>query len=187
MNPNNESKKGLLPSATSKKQRIVIFGGGLVLLLLILTVAFSVLFGGGGNGPLTLSMAQQHTELIRITEIGEEKARGQAAKNLATTTRLTLQSSEEEILAIANSVQKVDKKLLVLGQSAETDKTLTEAEQRSRFDEIFTVVMSEQLEVYRKDLQTAFDTSGSSKNKQFYATLYDQLGDIIDTASGAQN
>ncbi len=90
------------------------------------------------------------------------------------------------MLAIANSVQKVDQKLLVLGQSAETDKTLTEAEQRSQFDEVFTAVMSEQLEAYRKNLQMAFDTSGSTKNKQFYAGLYDQLGDIIDTASGVQ-
>lgn len=185
-NPQQPNKNGLIAGGNKKQRILIALGGGLVLLL-VFVVLFSVIFSGGSDKQLTLRLAQQHTELIRISEIGEDKARGQAAKNLATTTRLTLQSSETDILAIANNSQKVDSKLLAAGQNPETDETLTEAEQRSQFDEVFTEVVSEELQAYRSDLQQAFNISKSARNKQIYSQLYDQLGDIIDTASGAVN
>lgn len=186
-NSSQQNKKGALAGAGKGKRIAIVVGGGFILLMLIIII-FSLIFGGGGaDKQLTLRMAQQHTELIRITEIGEEKARGQAAKNLATTTRLTLQSAESDIVAIAGSGQKVDAKVLALGKDAATDKTLTEAEQRSQFDEVFTEVVSEELTAYRSDLERAFNSSKSAKNKQLYSNLHEQLGDIIDTASGVQN
>ena len=185
-NPDKPQKRSLLPGG-GKKRRILIAAAGGLVLLIVFYMIFSLVFSGDGNKELTLKMAQEHTELVRITEIGEEKARGQSAKNLATTTRLTLMSNQQAIIDIANKQQKVDKKLLAAGQDKDTDSKLEQAEQRSQFDEVFTQQLSEKLEAYREDLNTAFDQSKSSKNKQLYSELYQELGDIIDTAKGTGN
>lgn len=182
LDPQQPKKGGLLAGANKTKRMVIAAAGGLFLLTMFL-VLFSLILGGGGeNKRLALRLAQQHTELTRVAEIGEEKARGQAAKNLATTTLLTLQSSQPEILAIAGDV---DEKLLAGGQDAETDEVLTAAEQRSQFDEVFTEVLEEGITAYRNDLDTAFSSSSSSKNKEVYSKIYRQLGDIIGASSGS--
>ena len=184
-NPEQQPKKSLLPGG-SKKQRLIIAGIGGTVLLLIFLVVFSLLFNNDSGKQLSVRLAQQHTELIRVSEIGQDKARGQAAKNLAVTSLLTLRSSEAGILEIANSSQDVNDTLLEQGMDSDTDETLTEAEQRSQFDEVFTELLSEELQDYRTDLQEAYDASSKRSNKELYQTLYTQLGDIIETASGAQ-
>jgi Tfp pilus assembly protein PilN len=166
----------------SKKQRIMIAVGGGVALLIVIFMAVSLLFGGGENtAERSLKIAQLHTELIRVSELGQKSARSQTAKNLATNTNVTLLSDEAAVLAIANEDQKVSSKLLKAGQDSDTDKALTEAEQRNQFDEIFVPLLVAELKEYQSELKEAFENSNSKKNKQVYSDLYDDLTKIIET------
>ncbi|MDZ7785931.1 MAG: hypothetical protein U5L95_02310 [Candidatus Saccharibacteria bacterium] len=167
----------------SKKRRIMIVAGGGAVLLFVVIMLFSLIFGGsGGDSPeRTLRLAQMHTELVRVSEVGTDKARGQDAKNLANGTRLTLLSDQADIIAIAERNQDISSKLLAAGQDTETDETLTQAEQRSRFDEVFIPLLIEEIQEYQGELQAAHEASSSSSNKEVYSNLYDDLRKIVET------
>lgn len=171
----------------SKKKRIMIaIGGGSVLLIVLIIVA-SLLFGGGGDNTQTsLKLAQMHTELIRVSELGKERSRGQAAKNLATTTNLTLQSSEASIVAVASKEKKVATKLLSAGEDPKTDKTLTEAEQRSQFDDIFIPLLVDEIKEYQIVLKQTYESSKSKSNKATYEALFLDLNKIVQAAELSQ-
>ncbi len=167
----------------SKKQRIIAVAVGGVILLIVLLIGASLIFGGGSSSKETsLKLAQLHTELIRVSEIGMDKAQGQSAKNIATTTNLTLQSSLPTIMEIATKDQKIEKKLLAAGQDSKTDKTLTDAEQRSQFDEAFIELLVVEIKEYQKALTSAFEESKSKNNKAAYDDLFKNLKKITDTS-----
>lgn len=166
----------------SKVQRILIVVGGGVVLLIIGIVAFSLLSGGSNTSAQSLKIAQMHAELIRVSEIGVNKARTQAAKNLAITTQLTLASDQPAITDIANKDQKVTDKLLRAGQDADTDKALTEAEQRSQFDAVFTPLLVDEIREYAKELTAAVNASKSKSTKEAYQAVYDDLERIYSAA-----
>lgn len=173
---------GAKKAGPGKKQRIMIVVGLGVVLLIVGIIVSSFLFGGSNDSATrTLKLAQTHTELIRISELGMDKARGQAAKNLATTTNLTLLSEQSAIVSIAEKDQEITKKILSFGQNSDTDDTLTEAEQRSQFDEVFIELLVKEMEAYRQELEAAYDASNSNANKQTYQKLYDSLNKIIET------
>lgn len=180
----NEPNKKRGPT---KKQRIMIVSGGGLLLIIFIIMLFSLALGGGQDKAETsLKLAQMHTELIRVSEIGQDKARGQAAKNLATTTKLTLKSSEQDILGVASKYQEVKSKLLEAGEDPDTDKTLTEAEQRSRFDEVFIKTLTAEIKEYQVALSEAFESSRSKSNKQVYDSVFKDLKKITDAAELSQ-
>ncbi len=167
----------------SKKKRIMIVAGGGTILLLIAIIVSSLLFGGSGDSTQTsLKLAQLHTELLRVSELGKDSARGQAAKNLATTTNLTLLSTSDSIIALANKDQKVASKLLSAGVDAETDKALNEAEQRSQFDDVFIPLLVEEIKEYRLELSKAFESTSSKTAKQTYTEVYESLNKIISAS-----
>ncbi len=170
----------------SKRKRIMIVAGGAAVLLIIIFIGIFVLFGGGDSSSTSLNIAQKHTELIRVSELGQKTARGQAAKNIATTTNLTLLSSQAQINAIASKDQKVATKLLKAGQDAKTDTTLTEAEQRSQFDEVFIDLLVGEIKEYQIELKKAYESSNSKKNKETYSTLYDNLNKIVSATELSQ-
>src|SRR3990167_2153846 len=125
LDPSQQTKKTMLPSGNKKQRILIVLTGGAILLVLTV-VGFSLIFGGGSSEQ-SLQLAQKHTELIRIAQIGTEKAKDSKAKNLAITTKLTLQSSQPKVLKITN--QKAESKALLAGKNESTDKSLTEAEQ----------------------------------------------------------
>lgn len=171
----------------SKKKRIMIVAGGGIVLLLVIILGISLIFGGSsGDSPeRTLKLAQLHTELIRVSELGKKSARGQAAKNLATTTHVTLLSDEAIIVGLAEKDQKIPSKLLRAGQDAKTDEALTEAEQRTQFDQVFIPLLIDEIKEYQKELAAAYDASNSKSSRDIYNRVHTNLTRIIDAAEKA--
>lgn len=153
--------------------------GAMVLLLIVVTV-FALLFsGGGGNREQLVRLAQRHTEIIRIAEIGSEKSKGTEARNLAVTTRLSLQSSKSSLLEAVQKTGKVGNEELSAGRDQEVDADLEAAERNNRFDEVFIEVLSGHLTEYRAELQSAFTDSSNKNSKKVYSDIFGQVGALL--------
>lgn len=178
--PSKKSWLPQLPSGSNKRQRMLIIGGAVTIVLVIFSIMFSLIFGGNdGAKAETLKLAQEHTELMRVADIGIKSARGSDARNLATTVKLTLQSSNEQVVAIANKGQKVGNKELVLGKDTTTDEALTTALQTNRFDEEFTETIHEEIRDYLRQLKVVYNASDSKKEKETLDEVYRQLNSLL--------
>lgn len=165
-------KKSLLPGQNSKTARILLVAGGGVALVLIAVVVISLLSGSGGATTAVLTnIAKQQNELIRISEIGDKKARSSEAQNLAATTKLSLKSDQASLLASMGR-KKPSVKILAEGQKPTTDQLLTQAEQSNRFDEVFIQTVQTQLAAYRQSVKKAYDETSDNKTKQLLAGQY---------------
>jgi hypothetical protein len=165
---NEQPPKKSLFSGNSMKQRIMIVVGGGLVLLIIFMVIFSVLAGNKKTNIQELvAIAQQQSELIRISGIGVQKARSTTAKNLAITTQLSITSEQQALVAtLKNQGRKLSSKDLALGKNSKTDTLLTQGEQNNRFDEVFIDEIQKELLAYQKSVKSAYQSATNTKVKQ---------------------
>lgn len=178
INPGKNEGRGILPASGNKKKRLLIVGALAVVLIIVFSTVFSFIFQDDSELLLT-KLAQTHTELVRVSDIGKEKARSSQVRDFATTTKATLTSSEQEIMGIVSGTIKVDSKLLAASKNPETDERLTVAEQRNQFDEVYIELISEQMQDYRSQLQNLHNLTSSEKNKEIYSKLFNDLGALL--------
>jgi len=183
MNPAQAPKKSIIPAGNSMKQRLIIVAAGAVLLLIAAIVVIALISSAGKAGQADLvKAAQQQAEIIRVSKLGLDRARGSSAKNLATTTNLSMQSDQTALLAaLKTQGVKVSNEELAAGKDTKTDTALITAEQSNRFDEAFTEAIQAQLVAYQKTLKTAYDSASSTKLKDALALQFEHAG-LLATA-----
>lgn len=173
--PKPKKQKLSAPSGNSQLSRILIVAGGGMVLLVVAVLVMSLLSSAGSGLKKELTRAaQQQAEIIRISEMAIERAKGTSAKNLATTTTLSLQSDQAILTeALGSQGIKVNEKLLTSGIDQRTDTVLTTAEQSNRFDEAYVETVQTQLTEYQKTLQSAYGKTDSQKMKQTLTGLFE--------------
>lgn len=164
VNPGQPKKKTLLPSGYSKKQKVLFVIIGLVILFIGYSLLSSFLGGADkSNKEQLVSVVNQQRELIRISEIGVKKAKGTEARNLATTTQLSLISEQKELEA---AVRALGVKVKGSGKNSKTDELFTKAEQANNFDAVFIEKLQADLLKYAKSVKTAYENNSSTKTKK---------------------
>jgi flagellar basal body-associated protein FliL len=172
----NTPKKPKAP--LSKNGRIFAVVGGMLALLMVVVIFMAILSSAGKAGrDSLLATAQKQAELIRVSKLGMDRARGTGAKNLAITVNLSLQSDQKTLLAaISKQGTKIGPKELALGKKASTDTILTNAEQSNKFDEVFIKTIQDQLTDYQKSLNTAYGNTSSKKLQDVLKQQYTHAG-----------
>lgn len=183
--PGKPAKKSLLPAGGTKQGRIFLVVGGLLGLITIGVIAFAVINSIGNSSKQDwLTLAQKQQELIRISEVGATKAQNRDTKNLATTTNLSLKSSQTTVNSLAKkNGAVVNSKSLALGKSAETDAALKTAEQTNQFDKAFQTILKNELNDYQALLKKLYDGSSSQSTKNGLSTAYSNAGLLATQAN----
>lgn len=190
MNPGQpEQKKSLkLPGGSSTKGRVLFVVGLVVILGLVASLLGAVLSSqkNAGLNALVTAATKQH-EMIRIAEIGIEKARGQEAKDIAVTTKLSLQSQQSDMLA---AVQKAGKELgpreLAAGKNQQVDDFLTTADQNNVFDDAFLQTINEGLKDYQIAVEAAYKQVSGEELRSALRTQYDSANTLAGVAGGQE-
>jgi hypothetical protein len=167
MNHPGAPRKSML-SGNSTKQRALIVAVGVLILIILAVVVSNVLSSAGKVQKQRLfELAQTQTEIIRLTSVADSKATTQTTRTLAATTRLTVESSRQEVLSAlsARGMKKIKDKELALGRNTKSDTLLNEAIPNNRFDETYKSLLQTQLTDYQKLLNQVYD-SGSAKEKK---------------------
>ncbi len=181
LNPLPKKKKGLIPKGETAKQRIliVVIGGGLLLIIVILGI--SVLFGGKTNADALIDLAQRQTEIIRVSELGLQKAKAPEARNLAINSKLTVQTSANlTVERLQKLGQKPKEKDLILKKNTQTDQALTDAGLNNKFDSTFVETLRSLLTDYRLTVKKLYDTTSNQTEKQFLAASFDGVTLLIN-------
>jgi hypothetical protein len=144
--------------------------GGVFLLVILIVIGMS-LFGGGGTDKETfVEIAQEQSELVRLSDNGIENAVSQTTKNFAITTKVTMASEQKTMLEELGL--NVSEKQLALKANSRTDTQLTDAKSASNYDPVYSGIMKAQLEAYMADLSSAYTKAGP-KTKQILSARYD--------------
>lgn len=189
MNDNNAPKRGMFSwlNNSSKNARLAIFVGGLVALLIIIIMFVSLLSSAGKSQTESLiSLAQEQAEIVRVANIGVEKANSQDTKNLASTALSNMESAEfQTVSLLASNGHKLDTKKLALKQSSETDSQLEEATNNNSFDETFTKIVETQLKAYRLHVQSLYGTSKNDIEKSILSSQFSSVSIFLSSGTAS--
>lgn len=185
MQPNGPTQYDFIMNDAPKKKGLFSFGGfggrqrilAIIIAvgvgLCVVVLLFSLLTGGSNTTTELVSLAQEQTELIRVANVGIDKARTTEGKNLAVTASLSVTSSRTKVMALlAKQHKKLKDKQLALKQSANTDKALETAALNNRFDETFIQTMNDSLQKYQAHLKQIYDMSKSKSEKEVLNEAY---------------
>lgn len=172
----------------NKTKRLFIALGGL-LLLIVLALIFASLLNRGNKGGTDglLSMAEQQTEIIRISTIGITKAQSGGTKNIAATSASTIQSDLIQTQGLLKkSGVKTSTKSLATGKNPKTDAAFTAAEQSNTFDDVFNATLKASLTKYQTTIKSAYDSSKSASTKLVLKDMYTSVGTILNATAAKQ-
>jgi hypothetical protein len=181
LDEHGKRKRSLLPGGNSKKQRVIIVVGGLLVLLVVGFILYSMLTSSASSPKEDLlSLEQQQAELIRVADIGMQKAHQSDTKNFAVTAKYTIISQQGQVAAIAKKAHfKASTKQLQAGKNTKTDSTLTTADQNNQFDQTFTVVYKTQLLNYRRTLEKVRSEMTGTKTRATLKTYDEQIAVLV--------
>jgi predicted outer membrane protein len=189
MNPAQAPHKSPFGGGSSMATRALVVVGGLFLLIIIIAVAVNVFAKSGASfdKSAVLSVAQDQTEIIRLSTIGVQNSVSQNNKNFSVTTQLGMATEQQNLLAyLATKGYKPNPKSLLLKQSSKTTTLLESATSSSTFDVAYTGVMQQELQAYKQDLTKAYNSAGDSAKpvlKANYTTADLLLTQLTGTTS----
>lgn len=173
-NPGVPQKKSALPLPSGKAGKAIIILLALILVIIIWAVVANLMGQSEKKYRADyIKTIKQQKELIRISEIGLNKATTADARNLAITTQLTLTSEQKAIAASAKTMGiKLNSVTLANSDTKKNDELFKNAEQFNRFDDVFTKALQEDLTEYAKTVQVVYKGSTSKKTKDALAKQY---------------
>jgi hypothetical protein len=175
MNPQQPQKRGLFSFGPGNKMpRLFLLIGGGAIILILLIMLLSLVFGGGGEtGQKLLEIAQTQTELVRLADDAQSKARSSTTLNLANTISLSVASSKNQLTPLIKKYGgKADTKLLTAKHNAATDQQLAAATESNQYDETFTAIITKELKDYQTELKTTYTSVTKPADKQVLKTAY---------------
>lgn len=162
--------------------RIAVIAGLLIIIIIIGAVINSFLTKGDRvQTDRLVEIAQTQTEIIRVSSLAKDKAKDINTLNLAVSTRLSVESSHQEVkasLAARGVKGKSLNKKLAASKNPKTDAALDEATKNSRFDETFLTIINKQLTDYQKLLQAAYPGS-KTKERSVLTASYENAGRLV--------
>lgn len=180
---NNQSPK----RGPSSKTMLLFVAGTAGVLIVLAWIILSLVFGGKGAATAPLvTLAQEQTEIIRITKAADDSNQlsSQDAQNFSRNTRLTISSDQAELTNfLAKNGKKLTKKQLALKQSATTDSTLQAAASSGTYDSTFISVLQTQLKTYQTSLSQAFKGASSASEKALLKGEFDNATLLLEQSS----
>lgn len=172
VNPVKPPKKSAL-AGTSFGLKIALLGGCAVFIIIVLAILFSSVFKNEGNVPFLTAVAQDQSEIIRVTTKANTQAVSSGAKGLSESVSLSVGTDQQALIAFLNkSGVKLSNKVLGLGLKASTDQSLAAATQASNYDETFENIMQNYLTDYANDLKSAFGNTQNATEKSLLSDQY---------------
>lgn len=162
--PHHSPRK--LPLPSGKTGKFLVIGIGVVVLIIIIGVFINLL--GSGDKDRTQSyieLAKKQTEIIRLSGLAETKAKNFDTKAYSLTTKLSLETSQKELIGRLEKrgIKSKDlSKQLSASKNKQSDQLLADAEKNGRYDETLLGLINKNLENYQTEVKTS--SGGATAN-----------------------
>jgi hypothetical protein len=181
MNSQQQPKKPLLGGSGMRQRLLVVIGGALVLMLILSLFTMLISSGGGDTNKRLRQLALEQEEIIRIATIGAQEARDINTRSFAITTKLSVSSHQQDVLAYLESKNiKFKNEQLSAGRNTETDKELEQAKDRNKFDETFNEILKSEVATYANNLEVAYSGTKNKAIRDFLGTSYTSAALLIN-------
>ncbi len=176
MNPQKPPRRSFsFGGGNNMVQKIAVIGGGLIALIIIFSVASSFLNGAdNAQKDKLISLANVQAEIIRMVDTASENLSDQSLLYKASTVKISVESSQKEVLSALTDRGKKVKDEDIAVQNPANDAALSEGQQNSRYDEAYSQLLDEQLADYRQQLQAVYD-SGNPNEQEMAVSANEQL------------
>ncbi len=166
---------------TSFRSRLLLVAGLGVLLLVIASILGAVLSSAGkGDVRALKDIAARQVELIRVAELGADKAQSSPIRSLAYTTKLSVTTQHQKLVAYLGSRgEKLSEAELAAHQRLSVDEELETAAANNRFDDAFSEILNEELTDYNNSMKSAYQSATSEKSKTLLAESYASSGTLL--------
>jgi hypothetical protein len=187
MGPNNQVPRGKLNigDSSSPKMRLLLAAAGGLMLLIIAVVFISILSSTSSGDTTTLvAIAQQQTELARISQQPAMRATKHSTENFAATAQLSLSSERQILLSfLQKNGVKPDKKTLSGTQNTRTDTALQTAQTNGTYDTAYVSIMQSGLNSYEQKLRQTFANAKSASEKQLLSNAYTHAQLLVEQSN----
>lgn len=151
----------------SPRQRIVIVAVGVVFLIIAATMLNSFLNRGSkAHAERLTEVVQAQNEIIRVSALAVKDAKSDKTKNYALNTKVSVQSSQNDVkalLAKRGIKAKGLTKKLAASKNTKNDQTLKDGGLNNRYDETYTALTNKQLADYQKLVTAAYASSNPAE------------------------
>jgi hypothetical protein len=152
-----------------------------VLLLVVIGFSFISSLGKKDYSAYNTLLKTQY-ELVRITELGTDKARTAEVRQFAATVQYTTITERDAVVTLLTKAnQEVLVKQLAQGKDTTNDKALAAAEQANRYDEEVLKIMNTLLSSYYKQIKDVALSASTKSEKALVAQLQTNAKVVSDS------
>lgn len=165
------------------KNKVLISVVFVLVVLLLVVVGFSFITSLGKKDYSAYNtLLKTQYELVRITELGTNKARTAEVRQFAATVQYaTITEREAVVTLLTKAEQEVLVKQLAQAKDAANDKALATAEQANRYDEEVLKIMNSLLTSYYKQIKE-IAPSASTKSEKALVTQLQANAKVVSDA-----
>lgn len=176
MNPQKPPRQPFTLPGDSMGVRIAFAAGGLIVLIILFSIGSSFLNKSSNlQKQKLLSLAQTQSEIVGVADTASEKINDKDLLYRAATVKVTLESSQQQVISALQKrgKKKIKDKELNVKNPAD-DAALSEGEQNGRYDEAYTQLLQKLLSDYQLKLKAVYD-SGTASEKEIASTANEQI------------
>lgn len=167
--------KRTLHFGNSTGSRIAMVVGALILIIVAVTVINSFLSKDSqAHAQRLTEVVQSQNEIIRVSALAAKDGKSPQTRNYALNTKLSVQSSQQEVkklLASRGIKEKSLSKKLEASKNVKNDEILKEGNLNNRYDETFVALVNKQLSDYQTLISTTYESSSSTEKKALTASF----------------
>jgi type II secretory pathway component PulM len=180
MNAGSQRPSGL-KGVTSSNRLIYIIGGVLVLLIVVWILLSAVKGGQQTNGTTLFTLAQEQTELARISRQPATSASQQQTQNFAETTQLNMLTEQQAFTTyLQQHGVKVNAKTLSATSNAKTDADLQDAQTNGSYDQVYISITQSELAAYQHSISQTYASAKLASEKQLLQKAYGEAQLLVD-------
>jgi hypothetical protein len=170
-----------LNNGSNFKHRLLIALSGGVILVLVAVVALNLILSGGNKGAEAMyQVAATQQDIIELTELGSSNIRDQQLLNLSATINAVANShSVETKSSISKSSFSKNSTVKIKAlRDTKYKATLEEAKIKGTYDDTYKAILSNRLDLYRTQLQSAYASISGQKLKKQLEKEYSQTNEL---------
>jgi hypothetical protein len=176
------------PSGRPNPKTMIVFVLGAAVLVIVLAwIILSLAFGGKGGATAPLvTLAQEQTEITRITTLANQSnhVSAQDTRNFSRSTQLTITSDKARLVSfLAKNGKKLNDKQLALKHSSATDSALDAAGASGTYDSTLVSILQTQLKTYQNSLSQAYNSASSTSEKSLLKAEFDNATLLLEQSA----
>lgn len=152
-----------------------------VLVLIVVTFGAMLFNRGAGNGDDVVDLMAQSQEIVRVSQLEEQSFKDADTKDLAATTTITMQSSQNQLGSyLKKSGIKYSEKDLAANTNKNADAQLQTAAQNNNLDSAYSAYLKSSLSKYKASLENVYKTAPPQSLKAILEETYISINNLLE-------